>query len=170
MAVKQKGICWAIHGIFSADSFPPLHINHPPHVSMEHTLAAKVKQLDKLLPFQYRTYYREVANTPDGSRKDCLVFANVAVAATSFLKSSIEHTQFTLDNAEVLLEDTGDSHEALKETLDNIEEHHKSAKALHEALGLWMKEEQTRIDIIRADMEDMLEKQREKRIKARATR
>lgn len=144
----------------SADIFPQLHINHPPEASMEHTLTAKVKQLDELLPVQYRTYSHEVANTPDSSRKDCLVFAYVAVAATSFLKSSVEHTQFTLDNTEMLLEDTCDGHEALKETLGNIEEHQKSAKALHEALGQWMKEEQTRVDVIRADMEDMLEKQR----------
>lgn len=127
----------------------------------------KLKQLDQSLPVQYRTYYSQLINTPDGSRKECLVFAQVATTASSFLRSSIEHTQFTLDNAEIPLDDTGSGHEALKEMLDTMEEHSKTAKALREAVGQWMKEEQTRMDVMRADMESTVERQNAKRAKAR---
>jgi hypothetical protein len=120
---------------------------------MEPTLISTLKLLDQSLPVQ-----------------QCLVFAHVATTAASYLRASIESTQFTLENAENLLDDTGDGHEALKETLETMEEHNKAARALHEALGVWRREEQSRIDTMRADMEEVVEMEKLQRAKARRMR
>jgi predicted metalloendopeptidase len=137
---------------------------------MEPTLISTLKLLDQSLPVQYRSYYAQLINTPSGSRQQCLVFAHVATTAASYLRASIESTQFTLENAENLLDDTGDGHEALKETLETMEEHNKAARALHEALGVWRREEQSRIDTMRADMEEVVEMEKLQRAKARRMR
>jgi hypothetical protein len=83
----------------------------------------------------------------------------VAVAATSYLKTSIGQTQFTLDNAEVLLEDTSAGHDALREIMGDMEAHNRAARALHEALGQWIRNEQAKIDVLRADMEEAIERE-----------
>lgn len=123
----------------------------------------KRKHFDNLLSVQYRAYYCEVAKILQSARRECHAFASIAVAGPSYLRASIEHTQFLVHYAKALLGDSLDRQEALEDKLDTMEEHNRATEAFHKALSFWTKGEQARIDDMRANMEDAMERQSTKR-------
>jgi hypothetical protein len=90
---------------------------------------------------------------PVVARKEYIVFIEVAAKRISYLSESLEQNQFTLENAEELQQDTDSGHETLNQMIRTMEKHSEAAKALHEALVLWLRGEQARIGVLRADME-----------------
>jgi hypothetical protein len=119
-------------------------------------LLAKARHLNSLLPTQHQVYYQtlgDVTRIPIVARKECIVFIEVAAKTISYLSESVEQNQFILENAEELQQDTGSGHESLNEMIGTMEEHLEAAKALREALGVWLRGEQARIDVLRANME-----------------
>lgn len=92
-----------------------------------------------------------------GSRNEATVFIKVATKAFLDTRSSMSDTKFSLENADELMADLGSGHATLREIMGEMDEHTTTARALCDTLGEWIKDEQGKINVPRADMESKRE-------------